>query len=123
MTHEPEQHDRAKDRADVLRSFALHHEQAEQDSDAEGKDRRRELRGIELHTFDSAQHRDGGRDHAVAVKEGGPNQTEDKQRGPPTSGRGMADVEQRQQGHDAALAAVVRAHDQDRVFERDDEDQ
>ena len=88
-----------------------------------GKDRRRKLRGIELHTLDRAQHRDGGRDHPVAVKEGGSDQSEDKQQRPPTSCRGVADVEERQQGHDAALAAVVGAHDQDGVLERDDEDQ
>ena len=35
----------------------------------------------------------------------------------------MPDIEKRQQRDDAALAAVVGAHDQDGVFERDDHDQ
>ncbi len=44
-------------------------------------------------------------------------------RGAPAPGRRMPDIEQRQQRDDAALAALVGAHDQDGVFERDDHDQ
>ena len=94
-----------------------------QDRDAEGKDQRRKLRGIELHTLDGTQHRDGGRDHPVAIEEGGSNQSDDKQRRSPTSRRGVPYVEKRQQGHNATFAAVVGAHDQDGILERDDQDQ
>ena len=41
----------------------------------------------------------------------------------PAPGRRTPHIEKRQQRDDAALAAVVGAHDQDGVFERDDHDQ
>ena len=83
----------------------------------------RELGRVELETLDGAEHRDGRRDDPIAIEEGGPDQTDDHQGGAPTAARRMANVEKRQQRDDAALAAVVGAHDQDGIFERDDQDQ
>ena len=88
-----------------------------------GTTTRRELGRIELQALNSAEHRDGRRDHAIAVEQRGPDQADDEERGPPASGRGMPGIEQRQHRHDPALAVVIGAHDQDRVFERDDQDQ
>ena len=119
----PDQHHRPEDVADERGSLALDQEQANQDRDADRNDDRRELGCVELETFDGAQHRDGRRDDAVAVEQRGADQPDDQQGGAPASGRRMPDIEKRQQRDDAALAAVVGAHDQDRVFERDDQDQ
>lgn len=41
----------------------------------------------------------------------------------PGAGLGVAGVEQRQQRDDAAFAAIVRAQDQKRIFQRDDQQQ
>ena len=119
----PDQHYRPEDVADERRSLALNQEQANQDRDADRNDDRRELGCVELEAFHGAEHRDGRRDDAVAIEQRGSDQPDDQQRGAPAPGRRTPDIEKRQQRDDAALAAVVGAHDQDGVFERDDHDQ
>jgi hypothetical protein len=101
----------------------LHQEQPNQDRDADRNDDRRELGRVELEAFHGTQHRNGWCDDAVAVEQRGSDQPDDQQRGAPASGRRTPHIEKRQQRDNAALAAVVGAHDQDGVFERDDHDQ
>ncbi len=120
---EPDQHDRPENVADERGSLALNQEQANQDRDADRNDDRRELGCVELEAFHGAQDRDCRRDDAVAIEQRGADQPDDQQRGAPAPGRRTPDIEKRQQRDDAALAAVVGAHDQDGVFERDDHDQ
>ena len=78
---------------------------------------------VDLEAFDRAEHRDCRRDHAVAIEQRGADQADDQQGGAPAAAWCVPDVEQRQQRHNAAFAVIVGAHDQDRVFERDDHDQ
>ena len=74
-----------------------------------------------LEPFHRRQHRDRRCDHAVAVEQRG---AEDAQRdqhrptGPPWRQRAL---HERDQGHDAALALVVRAHDHRHVLDRHDD--
>ena len=60
---------------------------------------------------------------AVAVEQGRPDEADhDHDRAPPAL-LGAARADQSEQRQDAALAVVVGAHDQDRVFDGDDDDQ
>ena len=119
----PQQHQGPEDVADERSALALHQKQANQDYDAERDDNRRQPGRVDFEAFDRAQHRDGRRDDAVAVKQRRADQTDDQKGGAPDAVRCAPQVEQRQQRHDAAFTVVVGAHDQDRVFERDDHDQ
>ena len=78
---------------------------------------------IDLEAFDGAQHRDGGSDGAVTIEQCCTDQAQDQQGRSPAAGRRIANVQQREQGNDAALATIVRAQDEDGVLERDDQDE
>ena len=81
------------------------------------------LRGIDLDALDRAQNRNGRRDGAVAIEQGRPDEADhDHDRTPPVL-LGAARANQSEQRQDAALAVVIGAHDQDRVFDGDDDDQ
>ena len=114
---------RSENVADKRGTFALKEEEGDEDYDTERDDDRGEPGRIHLETFDCAQDRYGWRDDAVAIEQCGPNQTDNKKGGAPAAGRRPARIEQCQERHDAALAMIIGAHNQDRVFERDDHDQ
>jgi len=120
---EPDQHDRAKDPADRLGPTPLHEEKANQDHERQWHHQGRDMGRVELEALDRAQHGDRRRDHAVAVEQRRADQPDDQQGRAPTSARRVPDVEQREHGDDAALAVVVRPHDQDRILGRHDDDQ
>ena len=120
---EPADHDRAECPPDKLGALPLYEEQPDQDHDRERHDGRRKRRRVGLQAFDGAEHRDGRRNRAVTIEQGGADEADHQQFRAPCSGLRMARVEQRQQRDDAAFAAVVRAQDQKRVFDRDDQDQ
>jgi hypothetical protein len=82
-----------------------------------------ELRRRNLEALDGAQDRDCGRNRAVSVEQGRADQADDDHRGAPAVPLGAAWADQRQERQDAALAVIVCAHDEDRVFERNDEDE
>ncbi len=73
--------------------------------------------------FDGAEHRDRRRDHAVAVEHRRAEDAEADQ--PPAHLRAVLEAarHERRQREDAALAAVVGAHDQRDVLQRDDDDE
>ena len=120
---EPDQHHRTEDAADEGCSLPLDEEENGQDDDRDRHDQRCELRRVELQALDGAQHRNRWRDRAVAIEERRPDQAEHQNERAPAAWRRIAGVEQGEHGHDAALATVVGAQDQDGVFQRDDEDQ
>ena len=66
----PEQHDRAKDFANESCAAALDGKQPDQHDDGDRNDVRGELRRIDLHAFDGAQHRYRRRDCAIARRVG-----------------------------------------------------
>ena len=120
---EPADHDRAECPPDKSGALPLYDEQPDQDHNRERHDGRRKRRRVGLQSFDGAEHRDRRRNRAVTIEQGGADEAHHQQFRAPCSGLRMARVEQRQQRDDAAFAAVVRAQDQKRVFDRDDEDQ
>ena len=75
----------------------------------------------DVHPFESAEHRDRRRDDAVPVDQRRPEQSHaGEQR---ESARESVRSDQRHQRQDAALAAVVRAHHEQAVFDRYGDDQ
>ena len=77
-----------------------------------------------VEALDRAEHRDGRRDHAVAVEQRRAEQAERDRASPrlfALAHRRLRD--ERQQREDAALAVVVGAHHEDQVLDRDDERQ
>ena len=81
------------------------------------------LRGVDLDAFDCAEHGNGRRYGAVAVKQGRPEQTDDDQDCAPPALLGATWTDQGEQRQDAALAMIVGAHDQNCIFDGNDDDQ
>ena len=103
--------------------MALDHEKPEQQDQRDRDHIGLEQRGRDLQAFDRAQHRDRRGDHPVAVEQRGANQA--RRHDPEIAlavpaGRAQHQRGQRQQ---AAFAAVVGAHDDRDVFDRDDQHQ
>ena len=72
--------------------------------------------------LNGGEHRNGGGDHAIAEEQAGAGDAD--QREDATQPRILdAALGQGHQGEDAAFAAVVGAHDQQDVFEGDDQHQ
>ena len=67
----PQRHDRPEQLADAVAALRLQRKQADQDHRRQGDDIRRNRRHRGLQAFERAQHRDGRRDGAVAIKERG----------------------------------------------------
>ena len=120
---EPEHHHRPEDAANEAGALLLHDEEANQDGDSDGHHRRRERWRIDLQSLDGAQHRDRRRDCAIAIEQGRADEADNEQMRPPCAGLRVTRRQQRQHRHDAAFAAVIGAHDQERIFDRDDQDQ
>src|SRR6516225_4189137 len=110
---EPYQHYWPENVADELGSFALDEEQTDEDHDGDGDDRRRERRRIDLQAFYGTEHRDCGRDYAVAIEQRGPDQADDEKAGTRTPAWCVPCIEKGEQRHDAAFAVIVGAQDQD----------
>ena len=71
--------------------------------------------------FHRAQHRDGGRDHAVAVQERGAEESDGDERAVACAAHLRA--HERDEREDAALAAVVGAHHEQQILDRHDDDE
>src|SRR5260221_5827529 len=118
---EPYHHDRTEEAAYQRRAASLHQEERKQKDDGDRQDVGLEDRRRDLETFDRAEHRDGRGDHPVTVEQRRTDKacTED----PAMTTSGAACRAQRQCGkrEDAAFAAIVRAHDDDDIFDGDDD--
>jgi hypothetical protein len=96
---EPADHDRTECPPDKLGALPLYDEQPDQDYNRERHDGRRKRRRVGLQSFDGAEHRDGRRNRAVTIEQGGADEAHHQQFRAPRSG---LRVEQRQQRDDAA---------------------
>jgi hypothetical protein len=121
---EPNEDDRAEHASDGVGALALKKEQQGENDDGDGHHVLLQ-RGIERgHALGGTQHGDCRGDHTVAVEQGGSDQDDDGRRAEPAFGDvagGFAG--QREQGEDAALAAVVGPHDVSEVFKVNREQQ
>src|SRR5581483_5828829 len=145
---EPDQHRRAEEAGDAGRAEPLHREEAREERDRDRHHERLEGVGRDRETLDGGEHRDRGRDHAVAVEERGPQDAEGGERARTAAralGRGgdggvarrrrsavgrfrrrfsgahrvgRRHAEEREQRQDPALALVVRSHDDGEILDR-----
>ena len=115
---EPHAHDGSEEHAHARGAAALNREQRNDDHDGDRIDERVQVRGDDVETFDGAEHRDGRRDHAVAVEHGCAEDADADE--PPASPRLRFEHPRYERGEreDAAFAAVVGAHDQRHVLQR-----
>ncbi len=120
---EPDDRDRPEEARHIGRALRLDHEQGQQDDGRDRHDqvghRMADARCV-LEAFDRAQHRNGRRDDAVAVKQRRPTDAEEKHRRR-IFAQGL--LRQGHQGQRAAFALVVRPHQEDDVFHGHDHDQ
>lgn len=93
---EPGQHHRSEDAADEARALLLHHEQADQDDDGDGYDRRRERGGVDLEALDGREYRDRRRDRAVAIEQRRADQADRQEMRAPGTRLGVTGMQQRQ---------------------------
>jgi hypothetical protein len=117
---EPEQHDRTEGLADDRGPAALDGEQPEQDRHRHRQHIGLEDLGADVEAFQRAQHRNGRRDDAVAIDQGGPEQSHRHEDAPAPRPSG---ADQRHQRQDSAFAVIVGPHHEDAVFDRDRDDQ
>ena len=105
------------------RAVALDEKQDDEDDDRQRDHDAPHLGRIDLQPLDRAQDRNRRRDRAVAVEQGGADEADHDHGRAPFVALGAARADQREQRQNAAFAVVVGAHDEDRVFDRDDDDQ
>ena len=67
--HEPDDHDRSEHCSDFGRTLVLEGEQDGEDDQRDRDDIRIERCRHDFHSFDGAEHGDGGGDHAIAVEQ------------------------------------------------------
>ena len=121
---EPEQHDGAKDAADLPGPAALDGKQQCDESERNGKDVRiEEIRG-QRQSFDCAQHRNGRSDDAVAIEKRDADQAErcDETQAFAQVHR-VRSLAERHQGEHAPFPVIVRLHHKQEILNGDHEDQ
>ena len=112
---EPQHHDRPEQRPDARRAEALQQEQRHQHGQGQRQHVGFELRCHHRQPFDGRQHRNGRRDHRIAVKQRSTGNADDHQSVAPAR---PGPLGERHQRHHAALAAVVGPQDVGHVLER-----
>ena len=118
---EPQPHHGPEQPADDPGPEALDDEQRREDGQRDRHHERVERGRDHLESLDRRQDGDRRRDHAVAVKQGGAEDAERDEHDLRRASREPCPLDQGDQGHDAALAVVVRAHDERHVLDRDDD--
>ena len=120
---EPHQHHGSEQLTDRGGSLALHPEQGEQHSQCNGDDQAVKRRGGDFQAFDCRQHGNGGGDHAVGEEHAGPDDAEHHDETLLALVFSGLVAGQRDQRHDAAFAAVVGAHHESDILDRDHHDE
>ena len=103
----------------------LERKQARENGAGDRRDVALQVRIEALQTLDGAKHRDGRRDHAVAIEQGGPDQDDEYRRTDLAAQFTGIDfgVAQGEQGENSSFAAVVGSGDVTDVFHADDQQQ
>jgi hypothetical protein len=117
---EPDAHHRSEKRRNIRGTARLGREQREQDQHGERHHIRLERRGDELDAFDRRKHRQRRRDHGVAIEQRAAHDPEQHDGAGTVADRALR---QRHQGQRAALAVVVRAKQDQHIFQRHHDNQ
>ena len=120
---EPRHGDRAEELSDGRGAPRLQREEREQHADGDRHDVGLERARADFEPLDRGKHGDRGREHGVAVEERGAEHADEEQRDAPLLVALDRLLRERDERHDAALAAVVGAHDEHHIFERHDDHQ
>ena len=116
----PDQRDRTKEFTNARSAALLHPKQQEQNDQGERDHRLFEGRRDDLEAFNSGQHRNSGRDDAVAIKQTSAKDTDQKQDFAQLGFVFDRLRGQRQHGDQTAFAVVVSSQNQDHVLDRHD---
>jgi hypothetical protein len=116
----PQRHDGTEISADAFRAALLDYEEREHHDHSQWQDEGFESGYRHFEPLDGAQHRNRRRYHAVAVKERGARQAKHGQE-PRQALAGSSPKCQREERKYSPFAMVVGAHDQEDVFDGDDE--
>ena len=119
----PYQHDWPEQAADALGASALQQEQRNDNRKRGRDDELLHMRIDDLEAFDGTENGDRGRDQRFAVKERGPEDSEQKQARHRLAASFKLLLHQRDERKNAAFTIVVGTQDKDDVLERDDEEQ
>ncbi len=117
---EPDENDRPEHGADAGGAFELDGEERDEEPERDRDRRAGEARHGDPEALDRREHADRRRDHAVADQEARARHQRPEQH--PRAAVGAV-VQKAVEREHAALAVVLRAQDQDGVFDRDDERQ
>ncbi len=116
----PQQSDGAEERRHARRTVRLYGKQSDQDQHRQGNNIGLQRRCHDLQALDRRQHRDRRRDHRVAVKESGADHAKRDHHKCAASADSI--LGEGHQGERSTLAVIVRAQQDDHVFDADDED-
>ena len=116
--HEPQEHDRPENDADARGALELDGEQRDEQPERDRDDGACERRRGHAEAFDSGEHADRRRDHAVADQEARAQHQRPKKHAGAAVLTIMQEAIEREH---AALAVVLRLQHEEGVFDRDDE--
>ena len=123
---EPDKHDRSEQPAHDSRARPLDGKQREQDHTGDRHHPILEGRAGHRQAFHGAEHRDGRRDHAVAVEQRGAHHGQERHARHAADAAGPGAIafgHECQQRQDAPFAVVVGLHHEHHVFDGDHDDQ
>ena len=117
---EPDHHDRPEQRRNLCGAAALRRKQPDQDDDRQRRHHLGKSGARKLESFHRREHRNRRRDHRIAEKHRGADDTddEDKRRAPAERPR-----RQRRERERTALPVIVGAQQDEHVFHRHHDDQ
>ena len=110
---EPDQHDRAEQPADFCGATALNQEQPDEDRQRDRYDEGFENRRCDLDAFNRAEHRDGRRDHPIAIQQRRAEHTHQHEPAPAKRHLPPYRCGQRREREDPALTVIVCLQDED----------
>ena len=119
---EPHHHHRAEHAAHRAGATALHGEQRHDHHRGQRQHGLLSLGQRNLNALNGRKHRNGRRDHAIAEQQAGAADADQRDGFAHARIHGAA-LRQRHQRQYAAFAAVIRAHDQQHVLDRHDQEQ
>src|SRR5664280_2073414 len=119
---EPYRHNGAEQPANRTTAVTLHSEERDEDDEGDRNNVGLEERCRKRKPLYSREHGDRWRDHAISIKESGASDTHDKKKlaRPFLAHFGQGE---RQKRHDAALALIIRTHNEKHIFQRDNDNQ
>jgi hypothetical protein len=119
----PQHHDGSEQPAHFFRTAPLDGKQHHDDTQRHGNHRARQIGIQDLQALDSAEHGNGRRDQRVAIEQRRSQHSQRHRATRPRLGGAKTLLDQSHEREDAALACVVRSHDDGQVLHTHDDGQ